>query len=142
MRREQPPLIQRGLKMSDRHIVYLTDVKLITCVLQTGLAEEVLEAAKNCGAQGATVSYARGTGVRDRMGLIGVTIDEQKEVVRIVASEEQANRVFEAMYLAGDLDTPGKGIMYMSDLEHVATYIPENIVDSASQQTSNVDHVG
>ena len=142
MRREQPPLIQRGLKMSDRHIVYLTDVKLITCVLQTGLAEEVLEAAKNCGAQGATVSYARGTGVRDRMGLIGVTIDEQKEVVRIVASEEQANRVFEAMYLAGDLDTPGKGIMYMSDLEHVATYIPENIVDSASQKTSNVDHVG
>ena len=140
MRREQPPLIQRGLKMSDRHIVYLTDVKLITCVLQTGLAEEVLEAAKNCGAQGATVSYARGTGVRDRMGLIGVTIDEQKEVVRIVASEEQANRVFEAMYLAGDLDTPGKGIMYMSDLEHVATYIPENIVDSASQQTSNVNH--
>ncbi len=142
MRREQPPLIQRGLKMSDRHIVYLTDVKLITCVLQTGLAEEVLEAAKNCGAQGATVSYARGTGVRDRMGLIGVTIDEQKEVVRIVASEEQANRVFEAMYLAGDLDTPGKGIMYMSDLEHVATYIPENIVDSASQQTSDADHVG
>ena len=142
MRREQPPLIQRGLKMSDRHIVYLTDVKLITCVLQTGLAEEVLEAAKNCGAQGATVSYARGTGVRDGMGLIGVTIDEQKEVVRIVAAEEQANRVFEAMYLAGDLDTPGKGIMYMSDLEHVATYIPENIVDSASQQTGDADHVG
>ena len=128
--------------MSDRHIVYLTDVKLITCVLQNGLAEEVLEAAKNCGAQGATVSYARGTGVRDRMGLIGVTIDEQKEVVRIVASKEQANRVFEAMYLAGDLDTPGKGIMYMSDLEHVATYIPENIVDSTAQQTSNVNHVG
>ena len=128
--------------MSDRHIVYLTDVKLITCVLQNGLAEEVLEAAKNCGAQGATVSYARGTGVRDRMGLIGVTIDEQKEVVRIVASKEQANRVFEAMYLAGDLDTPGKGIMYMSDLEHVATYIPENIVDSATQQTRNVNHVG
>ena len=128
--------------MSDRHIVYLTDVKLITCVLQNGLAEGVLEAAKNCGAQGATVSYARGTGVRDRMGLIGVTIDEQKEVVRIVASKEQASQVFEAMYLAGDLDTPGKGIMYMSDLEHVATYIPENIVDSAAQQTSNVNHVG
>ena len=32
--------------MSDRHIVYLTDVKLITCVLQSGLADEVLEAAK------------------------------------------------------------------------------------------------
>ena len=114
--------------MSDRHIVYLTDVKLITCVLQSGLAEEVLEAAKNCGAQGATVSYARGTGVRDRMGLIGVTIDEQKEVIRIIVSEEQADRVFEAMYLAGGLDTPGKGIMFMTKLERVATYIPESVL--------------
>ena len=128
MRREQPPLIQRGLKMSDRHIVYLTDVKLITCVLQTGLAEEVLEAAKNCGAQGATVSYARGTGVRDRMGLIGVTIDEQKEVIRIIVSKEQSNRVFESMYLSGDLDTPGKGIMWMSKLDRVATYIPQDVL--------------
>ena len=128
--------------MKKRTITYLTDANLITCVLQKDLAEPVLEAAKNAGAQGATISYAQGTGIRERMGLLGVTIDEQKEVVRIVASEEQANRVFEAMYLAGDLDTPGKGIMYMSDLEHVATYIPENIVESASQQTSNVDHVG
>ena len=128
--------------MKKRTITYLTDANLITCVLQKDLAEPVLEAAKNAGAQGATISYAQGTGIRERMGLLGVTIDEQKEVVRIVASEEQASRVFEAMYLAGDLDTPGKGIMYMSNLEHVATYIPENIVDSASQQTSNVDHVG
>ena len=132
MRREQPPLIQRGLKMSDRHIVYLTDVKLITCVLQTGLAEEVLEAAKNCGAQGATVSYARGTGVRDRMGLIGVTIDEQKEVIRIIVSHEQSELVFETMYLAGQLDKPGKGIMFMSALERVATYIPDDVFEKLS----------
>ena len=45
-------------------------------------------------------------------------------MVRIIVSEEQAARVFEAIYLAGKLDTPGKGIMYMSDLDHVATYIP------------------
>lgn len=117
--------------MKSRHIVYLTDVKLITCILQSGLADEVLDAAKNCGAQGATISYARGTGVRDRMGLMGVTINEQKEVIRIIVSSEQAGRVFEAMYLAGDLDTPGKGIMYLSDLEHVATHIPQNLVKSA-----------
>ena len=49
------------------------------------------------------------------MGLLGVTIDEQKEVIRIIVSEEQADRVFEAMYLAGGLDTPGKGIMFMTN---------------------------
>ncbi|MBE09615.1 MAG: transcriptional regulator [Rhodospirillaceae bacterium] len=116
--------------MKDRHIVKLSDVKLITCVLQDGLAEEVLEAAKNVGAQGATVSYARGTGVRDRMGLMGVFIDEQKEVIRVIVSEEQASRVFEAMHLAAGLDTPGKGIIYLSDLNSVATYIPEDVLTS------------
>ncbi len=113
--------------MQDRNIVYLTDVKIITCVLQNGLAERVLDAAKNAGVQGATISYARGTGVRDRMGLLGVTIDEQKEVVRVIVSDEQAGRVFEAMYLAGELDQPGKGIMYIAALEHVATFIPPEI---------------
>ena len=116
--------------MKDRHIVKLSDVKLITCVLQDGLAEEVLEAAKNVGAQGATLSYARGTGVRDRMGLMGGFIDEQKEVIRVIVSEEQASRVFEAMHLAAGLDTPGKGIIYLSDLNSVATYIPEDVLTS------------
>ena len=120
--------------MSDRQIVYLPDAKLITCVLQNGLAEKVLDAAKNCGAQGATVSYARGTGVRDRMGLIGVTIDENKEVLRIIVSAEQAELVFEAMYLAGELDTPGKGIMYISELDRIATYIPENVLESVNKK--------
>jgi nitrogen regulatory protein PII len=106
---------------------------MITCVLQNGLGEDVLKAAKNAGAQGATVSYARGTGIRDRMGLLGVTIDEQKEVLRLIVSDDQADRVFEAIYLAGKLDTPGKGIMYVSNLENVATHIPQNVVDSVSE---------
>ena len=114
--------------MAERNITYLSEANLITCVLQTGLAEGVLDAAKNCGAQGATISYARGTGIRERMGLLGVTIDEQKEVIRIIVSEEQADRVFEAMYLAGGLDTPGKGIMFMTKLDRVATYIPESVL--------------
>jgi len=114
--------------MSERNITYLSDACLITCILQTGLAEEVLEAAKNMGAQGATINYARGTGIRERMGLLGVTVDEQKEVIRIIVSEDQADMVFEAMYLAGKLDTPGKGIMYITKLEKVATYIPDSVL--------------
>ena len=119
--------------MAERNITYLSEANLITCVLQTGLAEEVLDAAKNCGAQGATISYARGTGVRERMGLLGVAIDEQKEIIRIIVSDEQADRVFDAMYLAGKLDTPGKGIMFMNKLDRVATYIPEEVLKKIEQ---------
>ena len=114
--------------MAKRNITYLTDAYLITCVVQKDLAEPILEAAKNAGAQGATISYAQGTGIRERMGLLGVTIDEQKEVIRIVVSEEQSELIFETMYLAGQMDKPGKGIMFMSSLDRIATYIPETMV--------------
>ena len=111
-----------------REITYLTDVFLITCVVESGIADKIINAATSVGAQGATINYARGTGVRDRMGLLGVTIDEQKEVIRIIVSKEQSNRVFESMYLAGDLDTPGKGIMWMVKLDRVATHIPKDVL--------------
>ena len=63
--------------------------------------------------------------MRERLGLLGVTIDEQKEVIRIIVSEDQADLIFEAMFLAGKLDTPGKGIMYITKLDSVATHIPD-----------------
>lgn len=115
-----------------RQITYLSDVYLITCVVESGNADEIVKAASDVGAQGATINYARGAGIRDRMGLIGVTIDDQKEIIRIIVSKEQSNRVFESMYLAGDLDTAGKGIMWMSKLDRVATYIPEDVLKRVS----------
>ena len=116
--------------MSERNITYLTNACLITCIVEMGSAEKVLEAAKNSGAQGATINYARGTGIREKLGLLGVTIDEQKEIIRVIVSEEQSEIVFESMYLAGDLDKPGKGIMYMSELDKVATYIPDAVLEN------------
>ena len=41
-------------------------------------------------------------------------------------------RQFEAMFLAGKLDTPGAGIMYMAKLDRVATYVPEEILQPES----------
>ena len=119
--------------MAGRQITYLTDALMITCIVQASQADKVVKAAQNVGAQGATVTYARGTGIRERMGLMGVTIDEQKEMIRIIVSEEQADRVFEAMYLAGELDKPGMGIMFMNDLDRIATYIPDEVLADAQK---------
>ena len=119
--------------MAKRRITYLTDALIITCIVQSARADAVVEAAQNVGAQGETVTYARGTGLRERMGLLGVTIDEQKEMIRIIVSEEQADRVFEAMFLAGQLDRPGMGIMFMNDLTHVATFIPDDVLDASQR---------
>ena len=52
-----------------REFTVLTDVALITCIVQRGTADAIIAAAQVAGAQGATVHYGRGSGVRERLGL-------------------------------------------------------------------------
>jgi len=111
-----------------RNITILTDVELITCIVQKGEADKIVKAAYSAGAQGATIYYARGSGVKEKLGIYGVAVDSEKEIINVVVSEEQVNRVFDAIYLEGQLDTPGKGFIYVTKLEKAGTYIPEDIL--------------
>jgi nitrogen regulatory protein PII len=114
--------------MMRRGITVLTDVTLITCIVQRGVADTIVRAAVEAGAQGATIHYAHGTGVRERLGILGVAVEVEKEVINIVASTNQVDRIFEKMYLAGKLDTPGMGFMFTTQIEKAATYIPPRIL--------------
>ncbi len=115
--------------MTQRGITVLTDASLITCIVQRGVADKIVKAAQNAGAQGATVNYAQGVGMRERLGVMGLAIEVEKEVISIIVANDQADQVFEAMYLAGNLDTPGMGIMTLAVLEKIATYVPVELVE-------------
>lgn len=119
--------------MKSREMVVLTDVKLITCIVQRGLGDVVVRAAKSVGAQGATVHYARGLGVRERLGLLGIAVNVEKEVINILVSAEQVDRVFRSMYLAGKLDTPGAGMMFITPVEKAATFVPHEVLEKLAE---------
>jgi nitrogen regulatory protein PII len=119
--------------MSHQDITFpvLTDVHLITCIVQRGRADTVVKAAMNAGAEGATIHFAKGTGIsRKQLGLWSIATNAEKEIITIAVSGEQLDVVFERMYLAGDLETPGMGFMYVTPLEKAATYIPEDLLQS------------
>ena len=118
--------------MSVENIVYLTDVSQITCIVQEGRGDVILEAARKLGVSlGARIYHAKGTGARELFGLWGVAVDTEKDVVSVLVSAEQRDVVFDALYLAAELDAPGKGFMYITQLEKVATYLPENFLKSS-----------
>lgn len=117
-----------------RSITLLTDVQLITCIVQSGLGDTIVHAAQEAGAQGATILYAKGSGVRERLGILGVAVEVEKEVVNIVVSSDQLDAVFNNIYLAGQLDTPGMGFMYVTPLEKAATYIPEELLEQLDRK--------
>jgi len=112
-----------------QNITVLTDVSLITCIVQRGIADDIVKAAQEAGAPGATIHYGKGSGMQEVLGILSIAIDTEKEIINIVVADDQADRVYERMFLAGKLDTPGMGMMYMTKLEKAATYIPPEILE-------------
>ena len=92
----------------------------ITCIIERGKGDTVTRAAIKAGAGGATVFFARGTGTREKLGLLGLAIVPEKEVVQIVCREGEKDRIFNAIVQAGRLDVPGKGIAHITEISHVA----------------------
>ncbi len=114
--------------MSDSAMIVLTDVVLITAIVQRGAADMVVQAAQEAGAQGATIFHAHGTGVRQkRLGILGLTINAEKEVIYILVPSDQADLIFERIFVCAKLDTPGMGVLWMTHLNKMATYVPHEV---------------
>ncbi len=92
-------------------------IKLITAVVLRGKADEPVQAAIKAGAQGATIVFGRGQGIRERLGLLGLAIQPEKEIIFIVIEERLLDRVLTAMVKAGNLDQPGVGFVYVTPVE-------------------------
>ncbi len=122
--------------MPKKNITVLTDLNLITCIVQKGAADDIVKAAVETGVQGATIHYARGTGVKERLGLLGVAVESEKEVINIMVSAEMTDMVFETLYFAGKLDTPGMGIIFVMPISKAGTYVPEKLLESMNADTS------
>jgi nitrogen regulatory protein P-II 1 len=91
--------------------------KLITCIVQRGRADKVVEAAMAAGAEGATISYGRGTGIRQQLGLRGYLIKPEKEIILIVTKTEQTEVVMEAVVGAAGLRERGQGFAFLHEIE-------------------------
>ena len=122
--------------MAKRKVTNLTDVSEITCVIQKGKADDIVQSLLDAGIQGATVHSGVGTGIRERMGLLGVAVEVEREIVQVLVSKDQVDRIFERMYLAGRFDTPGMGYMYAAPLVQAATYIPAHLLEDKDSISS------
>ncbi|HSC83453.1 MAG TPA: P-II family nitrogen regulator [Pseudomonas sp.] len=115
--------------MKAEGITYLTDVALITCIVSAGRADLVIRAAQGMGAPGAIVYHAHGLGPRERLGLLSIAIDAEKEVVSLLVAADYQDEVLETIYRSAGLDVPGAGMIYATPVEKVATYIPRAILE-------------
>lgn len=122
--------------MSEREITYLTDVALVTVVVQAGMSEKVLTSARELGAVTGAVGYrVHGIGARERLGILGVAVDAEREVISILVATDQTDIVIDHLYRGAKLDTPGSGYIYVTPLERAAAYVPESMRQRLDEDT-------
>jgi nitrogen regulatory protein PII len=88
-------------------------LKMVIAILQRGQADKVVGAAIKAGAPAATVMHGRGQGIRERLGILGLAIQPEKEIILIILEEKLVDQVLKAMVRVGKLDQPGVGFVFV-----------------------------
>ena len=92
--------------------------KMITIIVNSGYADDIMETARKAGATGGTITHARGTapeGEQERF--MGITIVPEKEMIMILAESDKADDIVKAVNEMPCLQEPGIGIICTQDVK-------------------------
>ena len=90
--------------------------EVIYAILNAGFADQAMVAAREVGAKGGTIIHARGSsniGVDKKYGL---TMTPDKEVLMILATTDEKDKIINAIYTASIKENNHKGIVFKLNL--------------------------
>ena len=86
--------------------------ELISVIVNSGYADDVMAEARKAGATGGTVINARGTGREEDVTFFGLTLVPEKELLLIIAETAQAPAILDAIRKIPCLAKAGTGITF------------------------------
>ena len=89
-----------------------TNLMGIYCIIQRGRGNIIAKTAIDSGTSVPAIYYGVGGGIRDRMGLIRITIPAEKEMANIIVTEHDCVGMMNLLIDAGNLDRPGMGFIF------------------------------
>ena len=87
-------------------------MELIVAICEKGHTETVMDAARSAGARGGTVVHAKGTGSKYTSKFFGISIAEEKEMIYIVASDEQKRDIMQSIMDNAGIDSDAHTIVF------------------------------
>lgn len=107
--------------------------KLIIAFVEDLKTDEVMDAAREAGATGATViNNARGEGLALKKTFFGLSLETQRDVVLFLVEEHLSRHILEKISEVGEFEErPGTGIAIQIDVEDAVgvTHQIEQLVD-------------
>lgn len=96
----------------------LPTIYMIVIIVDRGNGSKVLDIARESGVQGGTVFYGIGTANRNILDYLGLN-DKKKEIIILVANEEEGTLAIENISREMEFDQPNKGIAYVEEVLNV-----------------------
>ena len=88
------------------------DHTLVNCIIPRGSANSLVEAVLELGVCVPVVFFGTGVGLRDKLGLLRITIPVEKEIIWFIVPRSDAELVEKTLIPRARLDVPGQGFLY------------------------------
>lgn len=108
-------------KMNTEQSKIKGDHTLITCIVNKGFADEIMNVVRKEGATGGTILSGSGTGKEEDVKFFGVTLVPEKELLLIVVDSSKASHILDTIKQIPILAEPGSGVAFCIDVEKFIT---------------------
>ncbi|MCC5815100.1 MAG: hypothetical protein JJT78_10115, partial [Leptospira sp.] len=131
--------------VSDRCDFDLDDEKFfsgftgIYCILQRGLGDIISRLVLENGIGVPTITYGTGTGLRDKLGLLKITIPREKDILKLVVNSADVHHVMDFIIEMGKLDYPGRGFIYEYPVKR--GLINTRVSQGSNKQAANIEQI-
>ena len=95
------------------------ELDFLTIICQKKDEKKIVEAAVKAGAPGVTTIDGRGTGVRQKLGLMGSVVEAEKAILLLALPPELTPAVIKAINEAASLNKPGNGFICLQKVQQV-----------------------
>ena len=95
------------------------EYSLIVTILNSGSAEDVMEAAKKAGAGGGTLVHSRGIETQEATAFWGLSMQEEKEIVLIIAEHDSKLKIMSTIGEKCGMNTEAKGLVLSLPIDSV-----------------------
>ena len=95
------------------------NLKLIMALVAEEKTDAVMDAARECGATGATIiTSVRGEGLKPEKSFFGLELTAQRDLLMFLVAAPKAREILETISAAGRFDDePGSGIAFQVSIE-------------------------
>jgi hypothetical protein len=92
---------------------------LILCILNQGYSDEFMTTAREAGAGGGTIINARGTAHKGQVKFFGISVQDEKEIIIILATHEKKNRIMSAVAEKYGITSDAEGIVFSLPVDNL-----------------------